>query len=82
MPVVETSRTTTTQLGRGSEQVETYSSGSSTSTKGAQVVTRTEARPEVVATQAVASPEVAATASTPVHIGIAFKFTLQWHGKK
>jgi cell division protein FtsI/penicillin-binding protein 2 len=44
--------------------------------------TRTEARHQVIATEAVANPQVAATAATPVHIGIAFEFTLKWHGKK
>ena len=68
--VVETSRTTTSTLGRFSEQTEVYAEGASTSTKNEQTIVKAEARPEMVATKA-----------SPVHVGVAFEFTLSWQGR-
>jgi hypothetical protein len=78
--IVETNRRTSTELGRGSEQTEVHSSGSSSSTKGAQTIVKTEVRPQIAATSSVVNPEIAATKSTPVHVGIAFQFTLKFRG--
>lgn len=82
MPTLETSRTTTTTLGRGSVQEEAFTQGSSTTTKGAQTTTRAEARPLLAVTETVATPEIAVAKSQAVHVGIAFQFTLKWQGGK
>jgi len=68
--VVEVSRSTQSSLGRSSEQTEVYAEGTSTVTKGAQTIAKSEVRPEIVSTKAAA-----------VHVGVAFEFTLSWQGR-